>query len=238
MTDRTTGAAARQPVAADAVTVLIVDDHPIVRQGLRGLLMGGPRRYHVGEAQDGRGALQQVRRLMPDVVVLDLDLPTPRGTTALCREIIALSPETRILICTAFADADRIGECITAGARGCILKDAATADFTTTLARMKAGETVIEPRIAQELAVRFTRDMQQPGVRLTQRERAVLVALGDGCSNRQIADRLVVSEYTVKGHVTSILRKLGARSRLEAVVLASSEGLLSARAGRGPVEAT
>ncbi len=209
---------------------LLVDDHPLARHGVRRLLEHTGRRFEVLEASDGVAALEQARRHKPDLVVLDLQLPTPRGTSALCREITVTSPSTRILICTAFPDADRICECITEGARGCILKDAEMAEIAAALTRIDAGEVVIEPRIAERLAVRLTRELREDDhVRLTKRERAVLGLLGDGFSNREIASRLYLSEHTVKGYVTSLLHKLGAKSRLEAVVLATRAGLLAPR---------
>lgn len=221
----TDGAAGARPTLA-----LLVDDHPLARHGVRRLLEHTGRRFEVLEAADGVVALEQVRRHKPDLVVLDLQLPTPRGTSALCREITVASPSTRILICTAFPDADRICECITEGARGCILKDAEMSAIAATLMRIEAGEVVIEPRIAERLAVRLTRELRDDDhVRLTKRERAVLGLLGDGFSNRAIADRLFLSEHTVKGYVTSLLHKLGAKSRLEAVVLATRAGLLASR---------
>ncbi|MBS1870260.1 MAG: response regulator transcription factor [Actinobacteria bacterium] len=220
--------------AADGATrVLVVDDHPLARQGLRRLLDHAPRRFAVAEAGDGETALRQLRRLAPDLVILDLHLPTPRGTSALCREITSVSPTTRILICTAFEDDDLICECLAEGARGCVLKDAETSDIATALARVEAGETVIAPRIAGRLALRLTEELRDgDGGRLTRRERSVLALLGDGLSNRQIADRLFLSEHTIKGYVTSLLRKLGARSRLEAVALATRAGLLRPSDGR------
>ncbi len=218
-----------------ATTVLVVDDHPIARHGLRRLLEDAPRRFEVAEAADGPSALAQVRALKPDLVILDLQLPATRNASTLCREIMQANPATRILICTAFEDADQIFECLANGARGCVLKDAEMTDFATALARIDAGETVIAPRIAERLAVRFTREMSGEEERLTKRERAVLALLGEGLSNREIAGRLYLSEHTVKGHVTSVLHKLGARSRLEAVVLATREGLLAPHAGRGSV---
>ena len=216
--------------------VLVVDDHPLARHGVCRLLESSARRYELIEASDGTGALELARRDRPELVVLDLRLPTPRGTSALCEELLMVSPASRILVCTAFEDAARIGECIAAGARGCILKDAEGGDFVTALARVEAGETVIEPRIAQQLAVRFTRGLgQQDDFGLTKRERSVLALLGDGFSNRQIAGQLLLSEHTVKGYVTSLLNKLGARSRLEAVVLATRAGLLTASDRAGSV---
>lgn len=219
---------AKGPAGERATLVLVVDDHPLARHGLRRLLEHAPRRFDVLEAADGVGALRQVREHRPRLMILDLDLPTPRGTSALCREITMVSPETHILICTAFEDADQICECIAEGARGCILKDAAMGDIATALTRIEAGRTVIDPRIAERLAVRLTRSLRDDDpVRLTRRERTVLRLLGDGLSNRQIADRLILSEHTVKGYVTSLLHKLGARSRLEVVVLATRAGLLA-----------
>jgi DNA-binding NarL/FixJ family response regulator len=214
--------------------VLVVDDHPIARYGLRRLLEGAGDQFEIAEASDGAGALQRAHSDQPDLVILDLRLPAPRGTIALCQEMLAVSPASRILICTAFGDVARISECIASGARGCILKDADAQTFAAVLDRIEAGETVIDPRIAQQLAVRLTKGLgRQDDFRLTKRERGVLTLLGDGLSNRQIADHLYLSEHTVKGYVTSLLEKLGARSRLEAVVLATRAGLLatSDRAG-------
>jgi DNA-binding NarL/FixJ family response regulator len=211
-------------------TALLVDDHPLARHGLRRLLEHTTRRFQIIEAAEGVAALEQVRRHRPDLVVLDLQLPTPRGTSTLCREIVAASPSTRILICTAYPDADQLCECIAEGARGCILKHAEMSQIAVALSRIEAGELVIEPTIAERLAVRLTRELRDDDrMRLTKRERAVLALLGDGFSNREIAGQLYLSEHTVKGYVTSLLHKLGAKSRLEAVVLATRAGLLAPR---------
>lgn len=218
----------------DATRVLVVDDHAIVRTGIRRLLETASRRFEVAEAKDGDSALTQVRLRKPELMVLDLHLPTSRGTDVLCREIVAASPGTRILIFTAFADAEAICTCLKEGARGCALKDAATTDVVPALMRIEAGEIVIEPRVAQRVAAGLTQSLRDDdGLHLTNRERDVLRLLGDGMSNRQIADRLFLSEHTVKGYVTSLLHKLGARSRLEAVAVATHAGVLTPRRSRG-----
>lgn len=221
---------------AVAKAVLVVDDHPIARAGIRRVLEAASRRFEIAEAEDGDGALRTVRALKPALVILDLHLPTARGTSVLCREIVAASPGSRILICTAFADTDEICACLEEGARGCVLKDSDTSEVLTALMRVEAGETAIEPRVAERVAARLTRAWRPDGgPRLTSRERSVLQLLGDGLSNRRIANRLILSEHTVKGHVTSVLQKLGASSRLEAVAVAMRDGVLAPSTRHGAV---
>lgn len=206
---------------------LIVDDHPIARRGLQDVLRSAFRIDEVAEVDSGSKALAAAHQLQPDLVLLDLRLPgTP--PSVVCAQLRASFPRLPIVIVTAFADAPEVKRCLSAGADGCVLKDAPIAQMIAALRRIVAGERHIDPRIAQSLAAEMVSILrgEHPAVTLTRREREVLDLLAEGCSNRMIAARLVLAETTVKGYVASLMDKLGAASRLQAVVRAHEAGIL------------
>ena len=207
---------------------LIVDDHPIARTGLRTVIAGAfDDVERIIEVDGGTKAIAAARALGPDLILMDLDLPEhPHGHT-LCAQLRAASPTSRIVIVTAFARRVAIQQCLSAGADACVLKDTTNMDIGEALHAVVAGESVIDPRVAQMLC----EDVGIVGgdgtvVRLTQRESEVLAALARGWSNRVIAEKFAIAEGTVKDHVGAVMAKLGADSRLHAVVRASEEGLL------------
>ncbi|MCW2996870.1 MAG: response regulator transcription factor [Solirubrobacterales bacterium] len=208
--------------------VLIVDDHPIARRGLQELLVESLELADVTGVEDGAAALNVLADVRPDLILLDLHLPThPRGA-ALCAQLRAASPASRIVLVTAFEQIGDIKQCLVAGADGCLLKDTSDGVFADSLRRIEAGETVLSPRLAERLAADHVGVLRGDGrvVRLSPRERQVLDILAEGCSNREIAERLVLAPTTVKDHIGSLLSKLGATSRLQAVLRASDAGLL------------
>jgi DNA-binding NarL/FixJ family response regulator len=156
-----------------------------------------------------------------------MHIPDAMPTAELCRQLRGLLPRARIVIVTAFDRLGEIEDCLAAGADGCLLKDTTDVDFTAALRTIRAGQTVIDPRIAQRLATDLLgRRSSSTDVHLTAREREVLHLIAEGCSNRAISERLQLSEATVKGYVSSLLYKLGVSSRLEALVRASDAGLI------------
>jgi DNA-binding NarL/FixJ family response regulator len=209
------------------VRALVLDDHAVARRGLRTILDEAFDLDACDEAVNGAEALALAARYRPDLVLVDLHVPGSMPVHELCRQLRALLPGARIVIVTAFDRIPEIKDGLAAGADGCLLKDTEEVDLTAALRAIVAGETVIDPRIAQRLASELLgRGNASTGVHLTGRERDVLHLLAEGCSNRAISDKLQLSEATVKSHVSSLLDKLHASSRLEALVRASDAGLI------------
>lgn len=210
-----------------ATRLLVVDDHPLVRAGLRGMLTGERGLEVVGEAASGAEALELVRRLRPDLVLMDVRMPEMDGlatTRAIKREF----PMTGVLIVTTHASPEYLFEALKAGAAGYVLKDAAQRDVVRAVRTVLSGGEVLPPELAQQLLRRLAGDVGgSPAVgQLTPREREVLAQLGTGRTNRQIAEALVLSPGTVKVHVERIIAKLGVSDRTQAVVRAWELGLL------------
>ena len=210
------------------IRVLVVDDHPIVREGLVSVLEDQPDFKVIGSAGSAEEALALAERLGPDVVLLDLELPGLDGVAAIPR-LLAVSPETRVLVFTAYDTDERVFGALKAGARGYLLKGATTADIARAIRVVHEGGSHLEPRIAAKLVAEVNAP-RRPGGLLGQREQAVLPLIAAGLSNKQIAQALGVSERTVKFHITSIFHKLGADNRAQAVALAVQRGLLPALA--------
>jgi len=207
-----------------ATRVIVVDDHPMVRSGLKAMISCFQDIEHVGEASTGNEAVRLCETARPDVVLMDLVMPGLDGAGATAR-IRARWPQIEILALTSFTDDDIIAAALRAGAIGCIMKTAAADDLAEAIRATADGRPVLAPEAAQALihAVSAPIDTIEP---LTPRERQVLALIAEGMSNGEIAERLVVSLSTVKTHVSSILTKLGACSRTEAAMRAVREGLL------------
>ncbi|WP_137844978.1 response regulator transcription factor [Microbacterium sp. 2FI] len=202
--------------------VLLVDDHPIVRAGLRSLFVGHDAVEVVGEAATGEEAVLLASHLRPDVVLCDLRLGAGMDGVQTTAALRALDPAPAVIILTTFdRDAEILGA-IEAGASGFLLKDVAPEVIVRSIAQAAAGELVLTP----ELTDRVVRVMRAPRVRLTERERDVLRLLDTGASNKQIATALFVSEATVKTHLVHLFDKLAVDSRSRAVALARETGLL------------
>lgn len=206
--------------------VLLVDDHPVARRGMTVIIRDSLRDCEVMEADDADLALKLAIAEAPDLILLDARMPDSIPVSELCRLLRDAAPAAKISIVTAFEDASELRDCLSAGATGCLLKDTSEIDLGAALRSLLAGEVVIDPRIADRLARAL---VQSPSSRvrpLSARERDVLSLLAQGASNRAIAKKLDLSEATVKGYVTTLFEKLGATSRLEAVVRAHESGLV------------
>jgi DNA-binding NarL/FixJ family response regulator len=205
----------------ERIRVLVVDDHPIVRQGLVAYLGTRDDITVVGEAADGHGAVAAAARLRPDVVLLDLVMPRMDGVEA-TRRLRELVPDTRVLVLTSFAAEDQVMDAVRAGAAGYLLKDVEPADISAAIGAVHRGDAFLHPEAAAHVNAAVHHDGQVPGVeQLTARERDVLALIGEGRRNREIAQELTVTEKTVKTHVSNILRKLGVRDRTQAALIAA-----------------
>lgn len=212
------------------ISVVIVDDQPLVRAGFRMVLAAQPDMTVMGEAGDGVQALRLVGHTAVDVVVMDLRMPIMDGVEA-TRRLTAAPAGPRVLALTTFdTDADAFAA-LQAGASGFLLKNSPPEELLTAIRVVAAGNAVVAPRVTRSLLDRFAHQLATPPAlagrldQLTDREREVLLLLAEGLANAEIADRLHVAETTVKTHVGRILTKLGLRDRLQAVVLAYQSGL-------------
>jgi NarL family two-component system response regulator LiaR len=210
-----------------AIRVLIADDHPVVRQGLRWLIETEPDIEVVGEAGDGLESVEAVGRLQPDVVLLDLMMPRRDGIWAL-GEMAQQTPQAKVLVLTSFADDEKVVTAIKAGALGYLLKDSPPQVLLDAIREVAAGGSPIPPAIARKL-VRQMAAPARPQVisdeELTEREVEVLALIAKGLCNQDIAESLVLSERTVRCHVSSILHKLHLNSRTQAALYALREGI-------------
>ncbi len=203
------------------IRVLVVDDHPIVRQGLVSLLEDDPTSFEVvGAVESAEAALSLVSARRPDVVLLDLELPGQNGVAAIPR-LLQARPETGILVFTAYDTDERVVGAMRAGARGYLLKGAPADEIARAIRIVAGGGSYLEPRVASAVLS----ELRGGHPVLSQREREVLHLVADGLSNKQIARELSVSERTVKFHVASLFRKLGADNRAQAVALGLKDQL-------------
>jgi two-component system response regulator DevR len=206
------------------VRVVLVDDHRIVRQGLRSILDPDPRFEVVGEASNGADALRIVVEQRPDIVLLDLKLPG-MGGVELCQRMVQISPKMAVLILTAFIDRNLVDACLRAGARGYLLKDAENLHLREQLLAVAQGHAALDPRAADVLTD-YIHQYDPPPEVLTLREMEILRLIAQGLTNKEIGSRLHLSENTVKGYVKDILAKMDVRNRIEAVLRAKDRGLL------------
>jgi NarL family two-component system response regulator LiaR len=220
------------------IQVLLVDDHAIVRDGIRSLLKTQPDIEVVGEANNGQDAVSMAESLQPDLVLMDLVMPGMDGIEAI-RRIVDGQPESRILVLTSFSAEDKVFPAIKAGAMGYLLKDCDSEELVRAIHQVFRGESSIHPKIARMLLQEMTAPLGEgageppprpdlPAVDpLTVRELEVLKLVARGRSNREIADELVVAEGTIRTHVSNILSKLHLASRTQATLYALREGLTS-----------
>jgi NarL family two-component system response regulator LiaR len=213
---------------SETIRVFIAEDHAIVRKGIRALLTLEPGIEVIGEASNGEEAVRGTESSLPDVVLMDLVMPEMDGIEATQR-IMARQPEARILVLTSFATDDKVFPAIKAGALGYLLKDSEPREVVDAIRQVHAGEPSLHPRIARKLMQELSHPPEQPPTTdpLTEREVEVLRLVAQGKSNRQIADDLVITEGTVRVHVSSILTKLHLASRTQATFYALREGLAS-----------
>jgi RNA polymerase sigma factor (sigma-70 family) len=207
------------------IRVLIVEDQTLMRQGLRTILDLEPGLSVAGEAANGEDGVRQALALRPDVILMDVQMPGLNGvdaTAAICQAW----PAARIIILTTFDRDDYVFQGVRAGALGYLLKDTPAEQLVATIQRVHAGEAFIQPEIASRALREMMRPQAQTLEPLSEREREVLVLLAQGLSNRDIADKLVITEGTVKNHVSSVLAKLRVENRTQAADIARRRGLV------------
>jgi DNA-binding NarL/FixJ family response regulator len=217
-----------------SLRVLVVDDDDLMRAGLRAVLSSDETIEVVGEATTGRHAIERVRALRPHVVLMDVRMPDLDGIAA-TREILATSPEIKVLILTTFEQGDYIFGAINAGASGFLLKRTRPEELITAVHTVAAGDSLLSPSVTRTVLDRMAKQRVTPSApdrrleELTPREREVLELITRGSSNSEIADALVIEESTVKTHVKRILMKLGLRDRIHAVIFGYESGLTQPR---------
>ncbi|MDF2509560.1 MAG: response regulator receiver protein [Microbacterium sp.] len=205
-----------------AIRLLIADDHPVVRDGLRGMFAGDPRFDVVGEASDGAHAVELARALDPDVVLMDLRMPRLDGVSAI-RRLRELGIAARVLVLTTFDTDSEVLPAVEAGATGYLLKDAPIDDLKRAVEASARGESVLSPTIA----TRLMHQVREPGSPISDRELEVLSLIAQGRSNREVAAELFISEATVKTHLLHVYDKLGVNDRAAAVAVGFQRGLLT-----------
>lgn len=203
----------------NSIRILTVDDHPVVRNGIAGLIADQPDMTVIGEASNGREGIQQFRALKPDVILMDLQMPELGGIDA----IIAIRdecPTARIIVLTTYTGDVQVTRALKAGAQGYLLKNSLHKELLEAIRKVHAGKRILSPDVASEIASHAVDDT------LTPAEVSVLRLIADGNANKEIADRLCVSEDTVKSRVKNILSKLGANDRTHAVTIALRRGII------------
>jgi DNA-binding NarL/FixJ family response regulator len=212
----------------EPIRVLIADDHPLFRDGLRILLGSVPDTLVVGETSTGDEVIVQAALLQPDVILMDLHMPGKNGIEA-TRAILHTSPHIGILVLTMFEDDDSVFSAMRAGARGYLLKGADQAEILRAIVAVSRGEAIFSPSIARRLTHYFAAlsntSLPQAFPELTEREREVLVLIAQGGNNAEIAGRLVLSQKTVRNHVSNIFSKLQVADRAQAIIRAREAGL-------------
>jgi len=212
------------------IKVFLVDDHEVVRRGVADLLEADPTLTVIGEAGTAAQALSRILALRPDVAVLDVRLPDGNGIE-LCRELRSRMPELNVLILTSYTDEEAMLNAILAGAGGYVIKDIQGLQLVSAVREVGAGRSLLDTRAAATLMAKLRADSAESGplAALSERERTLLDLIGEGLTNRQIAERMFLAEKTVKNYVSRLLTKLGLERRTQAAVLATK-----LREGRRP----
>jgi DNA-binding NarL/FixJ family response regulator len=206
------------------IRLMLVDDHAIVREGLRALLDDDENFAIVGEAANGDEACKAVGRIQPDIVLMDLKMPGMTASDAI-RVIRAAHPHVKVVALTSYADDSQVRDIVAAGAQGYILKDVTKSDFISALRTVASGQTWLHPQAQRSLVDQLRHRQPDPFALLTQRERSVLSLIARGRSNRQISEELNLTEGTVKGYVSTVLAKLKLEDRTQAALFAVQHGL-------------
>lgn len=206
------------------IRILLVEDQTLMRQGLKTILDLEPGMQVIGEAENGQDGVHQALELRPDVILMDVQMPVMGGVEATAA-ICAVWPAARVIILTTFDRDDYVFQGIRAGAMGYLLKDTPAENLVRTIRTVVSGEPFIQPEIASRALLELVRPQEAPLDPLTEREREVLVLLAQGASNKEIAERLVLTEGTVKNHVSNLLGKLQAENRTQAADIARRHGL-------------
>lgn len=208
--------------------ILLVDDHEVVRLGLKSLLERHPNFEVIGEASSAREALEQVANLEPDVVVMDIRMPGTSGIEA-CEEIVGRFPQTKVIMLTSYAEDEMLFSAIRAGASGYILKQIGSDDLVKALEAVSRGEALLDPAVTQRVFQEVRRAVKEEEAsafaHLSQQEKHVLLLVSEGKTNREIAKALFLGEGTVRNYVSSILSKLGVNNRAEAAAYAVEHNL-------------
>jgi NarL family two-component system response regulator LiaR len=215
----------------DKISILITDDHVLVRQGIRTFLELQPDLTVLGEADSGEAAVRMAAELVPDVVLMDLVMPGIGGVEA-TRQVKQVSPHSQIIVLTSYHEDEYIFPALRAGALSYVLKDVGPDELADTVRKAARGESVLHPRVASRVVQELRgarRDIPNLFTDLSDRELDVLRLIADGLSNAEIANRLFISEKTVKGHVSNILGKLHMLDRTQAAVFAWQQGLVARR---------
>jgi two-component system, NarL family, response regulator LiaR len=213
----------------EVISVLLVDDHSVVRQGVRAFLMTQPDLTVIGEAASGEEAVQLAEQTVPDVILMDLIMPHGMDGVEATRRVKHVSPRSQIVVLTSYHEDEHIFPALKAGALSYILKDVSAVELADAVRKAAAGDAVLHPRVAarviKELQGRREETLN-PFTELSERELEVLKLIADGMSNGEIAAKLVLSEKTVKGHVSNILSKLQLADRTQAAVYAWRQGVV------------
>ncbi len=212
-------------MSTQCVRVLLVDDHALLREGLAGLLNAQPDFEVVGEAANGQEAIARTGELMPDLVLMDVDMPVMDGLAA-TQAIKATLPYVTIVMLTVHDADEKLFGAIRAGAQGYLLKDIRATELVEALQGLARGEAAISRRLASRLIQEFAQQDTSPAMPLTPREREILAMVAARKRNKEIADALFISEFTVKNHLRNILAKLHQRNRREAAAFARERGLV------------
>ncbi len=215
-------------VVAELISVLLVDDHAVVRQGVKAFLVTQPDISIVGEAGSGEEAIQLAGQFIPDVILMDLIMPNMDGVEA-TRRVKQVSPRSQIVVLTSYHEDEHIFPALKAGALSYILKDVSAEELASAVRKAAAGEAVLHPRVAARVIKELQgrrEDNLNPFTELSERELEVLKLIADGMSNAEMAAKLVLSEKTIKGHVSNILSKLHLADRTQAAVYAWREGVV------------
>jgi len=214
---------------AEAISVLLVDDHSVVRQGVRAFLLTQADLIVVGEAASGDEAVRLAEQYVPDVILMDLIMPHGMDGVEATRRVKQVSPRSQIVVLTSYHEDEHIFPALKAGALSYILKDVSAAELADAVRKAAAGEAVLHPRVAARVIKELQgrrEDTLNPFTELSERELEVLKLIADGMSNGDIAAKLVLSEKTVKGHVSNILSKLQLADRTQAAVYAWRQGVV------------